>query len=402
MGSKIDFGKKLTIISLGFFMVLFAAMITMLSSILPKITELYSLSLSQVGTFTVVENYVSVFIGTFLILSLGDRFPKGIIIGISAIAMSLLLFGIDTLPPYGILLCLFSVAHLAGMLLNNIITAFAADLFPAQRGRYISIIHLFYSAGALLGPKLPSFIESAGFTWNHSYAFLGSVTLVLALLYFPVLAKCGTLRYKISSKKQEKEKSAMPVRDIVRHPMFLSLCLLLILYSNGHQNIFSNWLQLFLQKEYAGFYTPSFTAACMTVYWTGMLASRVLSMSIADRISPVRFITVGSALGVLIQIMGLFGNSHVLWIVTCLLLGLCTGGIYPLIHAVTISYFPDRSAAITSLTGVFGALGGIAVTWLMGQIADRSFFTAMFLPVVCLALVFLLMRAKFREHGKQE
>ncbi len=393
-----------TVIYLGVFMVLFAVTVSMFSTVLPKLTERYSLTMSQVSTFSIVTNYVATFIGTFLILSIGDRFPKGVTIGIDAVCMGLLLFWIDTLPPYVLLLAVFSVMHLTTMILNNVITAFAADLFQEKRSRYISLMHIFYSIGALFGPKLPEAVEKAGFTWNHSYAFLGLVTIVIAATYFLVLHKNGLLTYKLpampktSSDDEKKTQGEITVGQIIKHPMFLSLCLLQILYLSGHQNLFSNWFQLFLQREYPDTYTASFTATCMTIYWIGMFISRMISMITADKVTPRQFITVGSAIGVLAQVLGIFGNTHVTWIITCLLLGVCTGGIYPLIFAISIAYFPRKSAGITSLIGIMSSFGGILVTWLMGKLADRSLYTAMFLPLTCLALVFILIRWKFKEN----
>ena len=392
-----------TVIYLGVFMVLFAVTVSMFSTILPHLTDRYAMSMSQVSTFTIIQNYFATCVGTFLILWIGDKMPKGLLIGIDAVCMGLLLFWIDALPPYVLLIVAYSVMHLTTMILNNVITAFAADLFLEKRARYISLMHIFYSIGALFGPKLPEAMEKAGFTWNNSYAFLGILTIVIAASYFLVLKKNGLLMYKLpEAPKAETETKgaaeAVPtIGEIIRHPMFIPLCLLQILYMSGHQNLFSNWFQLFLQREYAAVYTASFTATCMTIYWIGMFGSRMISMIFAGKITPRQFITVGSAVGVLAQLLGIFGNTHATWIITCLLLGLCTGGIYPLIFSISISYFPRKSAGITSLIGIMSSIGGIIVTWLMGKLADSSLYTAMFLPIICLALVFALIRLKFKE-----
>ena len=63
----------LATVYLGIFMALFAVITTMFSTILPKITALYTLTLGQVSVFTVVQNYVANFVGTFFLVAWGDE-----------------------------------------------------------------------------------------------------------------------------------------------------------------------------------------------------------------------------------------------------------------------------------------------------------------------------------------
>lgn len=394
----------LATVYLGIFMALFAVITTMFSTILPKITALYTLTLGQVSVFTVVQNYVANFVGTFFLVAWGDHFPKGVVIGIDALLMALLLLFIDTLPAYILLMIAFSALHLTTGILNNMITAFIADLYGAKRSRYISMMHIFYSVGALFGPKLPEAVEKLGLNWNASYAVLAIAGFVLVAGYFAIMLLTKHLNYKLpahggSSAKAPKQK--LDLRAILRHPMFLPLCLLQMFYMSGHQNLFGNWFQLYLQRSYSDIYTESFTATCMTVYWFGMLGSRLLSMALADKVTPRRFITIGSAVGVAAQLLGLLGNTHTLWLITCLLLGLCTGGIYPLTFSISIAYFPQSSARITSLLSIISSIGGILLSLFMGKLAELSMFAAMFVPLVCLLIVFLLIRFRFSDEPKE-
>lgn len=396
--------KKIYVVAyLGCFMILFAVIASMFSTILPKITERYALTLTQVSTFTIVQNYVANFIGTFFLVGWGDRFPKGIVIGVDAVLLALLLLLIDALPPYLLLMIAFSALHLSTGIINNMVTAFIADLYGEKRSRYISMMHIFYSIGALFGPKFPQLIEKMGFGWNTSYAVMAALFLVVTAAYFVTMTRTHQLSYRLDKVDTPKVKQASEYRllDILKHPMFISLCLLQTVYMSGHQNLFGNWFQLFLQRSYPEKYTASFTATCMTVYWFGMLGSRLISMITAEKVTPVQFITVGSAVGVLAQLLGLFGNTPALWVVTCLLLGLCTGGIYPLTFSISISYFPKNSARITSLMGIVSSIGGILLSMLMGRLAEASMFLAMFLPVACLLFVFALIRLRFAKQPQQ-
>ncbi len=382
------------------FMIFFALIITMFSTVLPKITELYNLTMTQVSIFTIVQNYLATFVSTFLLIGWGDRFPKGIVIGIDALLMGLLLFGIETLPPYLVLMLLFSTLNMTTGILNNLITAFISDLYGEQRTRYISMMHVFYSLGALFGPLLPGAAASLGYEWNLTYAFLGGLVCAFALTYFLVLA--GTWRPTCQVKEEAPDSGGegFTFRQILKAPMVLPLCLLSMLYMGGHQNIFANWFQLFLQTTDPVRYPESFTSVCMTVYWIGMLGSRLLSAYLAGKVTPRRFILYGSFMGVLAQVLGLACNRPLIWLLACALLGLCTGAVFPLTFAIAITWFPKNSARISSLIGIGTSVGGAFISWITGRIAEESFPLAMAVPVLSLAGVFLLMRFCFPEEAE--
>ena len=385
-------------IYLSAFMVLFAVIATIFSTIFPKITSIYQLTMTQASHFTIVQNYVANFVGTFFLVAWGDRFPKGVVIGLDALLMSLLLLFINTLPAYILLMLAFSALHLTTGILNNMITAFIADIYGARRSRYISMMHIFYSIGALFGPKLPELVEGFGHGWNATYALLALVGLALTGTYFLMMLGTRQLRYRTAAPVRQAEAPAqLSLGAILRHSAFIPLCLLQMFYMSGHQTLFGNWFQLFLQRTNPAVYSESFTATCMTVYWFGMLGSRLLSMFLAERVTPRQFITVGSAVGVAAQLLGLLADARAVWVFVCLLLGLCTGGIYPLTFSISISYFPQNSARITSMLSIISSVGGILLSLLMGELAELSLFAAMFLPVACLAIVLLLIRLCFRN-----
>ncbi|MCI8333701.1 MAG: MFS transporter [Lachnospiraceae bacterium] len=196
-------------------------------------------------------------------------------------------------------------------------------------------------------------------------------------------------------RKYEKIKSYLTFLQILKAPMLIPLCLLNMIYMGGHQNIFANWFQLFLQTVDPVRYPESFTSFCMTVYWIGMLGSRLLSAYLADKIAPRRFILCGSFVGVLAQILGLACNQPLIWLLACALLGLCTGAVFPLTFAIAITWFPKNSARISSLIGIGTSIGGALISLITGRIAEGSFTLAMLVPVCSLAGVFLLMRFRF-------
>ena len=380
---------------MSLFMIFFALIITMFSTVLPKITELYGLSMTQVSMFTIVQNYLATFISTFLLIGWGDRFPKGIVIGIDALLMGFLLFGIETLPPYLVLMLLFSTLNMTTGILNNLITAFVSDIYGEKRTRYISMMHVFYSAGALFGPLLPGAVTSLGYQWNLTFAFLGGLVLAATVTYFLVMA--GTRQFTQQTREEAPDSSeeSLTFLQILKAPMLIPLCLLNMIYMGGHQNIFANWFQLFLHTVDPVRYPESFTSFCMTVYWIGMLGSRLLSAYLADKIAPRRFILCGSFVGVLAQILGLACNQPMIWLLACALLGLCTGAVFPLTFAIAITWFPKNSARISSLIGIGTSIGGALISLITGRIAEGSFTLAMLVPVCSLAGVFLLMRFRF-------
>lgn len=376
------------------FMIAFAITGTMFSTALPRIIEDYSLSLTQAGLFSVFTSMGN--IGAMILTGiLGDRYHKSVLMGVMFLGIGGALVLIGFMPPFPALLCFFVILGIFTSSLNLIVTAYVSDLYGKFRAKYINLVHMFFGIGSLLGPLYPMILKKLGFHWKYSYLFLAAAVGGIGISYFLVMVRIKEpdLEIEIGKKVWEREERiSEKCLFLFRNKGMFALCIMSFLYMGGHQNTFSTWFQTYLQTENSAVYSAEFTSICMTAYWIGMVISRMISAGVSDRVSPRKCILFGSLGGVCVLGIGMFLKMPMIWLLVVILLGAFTGAIYPLTFAISCAWFPDASAKVSSVVGVFTSVGGMVCGWLVGRIANTvSFSLAMFIPWLSLAVVSLIV-----------
>ena len=75
-------------------------------------------------------------------------------------------------------------------------------------------------------------------------------------------------------------------------------------------------------------------------------------------------------------------HQPLFWLVGTLLFGVLSGASYTARVVLACKAFPRYSATATAITGVCGTLGSMAISAVVGALADRGLYTlAMFIPV---------------------
>ncbi len=389
---------KLTTAYLFAFMASFALSSTMFSTVLPKMIEEFHLSLSSAGLLpmcTSIGNLISMMLTGVV----GDRTRKSVFVGLIALAMGVMLLVIAPSASFAMLLIAMMLLGVCTSSLNLMITAYVSDIYGEKRSRYINLLHVCYGIGSLVGPMYPSLLNAAGLSWRAAYLALGAVVLLLGGAYFLTLRRLGAPASLAGSETPAAKEPAGLAR-LLRSPSVWLLCILSFLYMGGHQNAFSTWFQTHLQQADAATYSEGLTSACMTIYWIGMVISRLIGSMLPSKISSRSVIMVGSIMGVCALSGGLALDSPVSWIVCVALLGVATGVIYPLTFAISCAWFPDNSALISSVVGVFSSAGSMLFGYLMGVLEDQSPDVALWLPVAALACVFVVVTFCMRRPEK--
>lgn len=385
------------------FMIGFAVSGTMFSTVLPKIIGDYKLTLAQAGLFSVFTSSGNL-IAMVITGMLGDRYRKSILMGIVFLGMSVTLTLIGLEPPFFLLLCFLVLLGVCSSILNLIVTAYVSDLYGDGRAKYINLVHMFYGVGSLVGPLYPMLLSQSGFRWKYSYLFLAGIVMAIGISYFVVMKNLKEPALSIGRntlKEKQEAASFQSWRNLFHYKGMIALCIMSFLYMGGHQNTFSTWFQTYLQTENAQIYTEEFTSICMTLYWIGMVISRTISASVSQKIAPREFILAGSLGGVAAMTLGMLFQVPWVWVLSVMALGICTGAVYPLTFAISCAWFPDASAKVSSVVGIFTSVGSMFCGWLVGKIANSvSFYFAMFIPWVSLAVVFLIVWRCFPKKQK--
>ncbi|HJC25280.1 MAG TPA: MFS transporter [Candidatus Eisenbergiella merdavium] len=404
-------GRLVFTIYVYVFMMGFAVAGTMFSTVLPRIIEDYGLSLDQAGLFAVFTNAGNM--SAMLVTGfLGDRYRKSVLIGLTFMGLSVGLALIGLTPPFFLLLCFEAFVGICSSMLNLLITAFVSDMYGEEREKYINLVHMFYGLGSLLGSIYPMMLSGQGLAWRYSYLFLAAVIALTGISFFIAAAKVKEPKCLKGTPGEMPEVSDQGVvyanasglssGELLFDKRMLVLGFMGFLYMGGHQNTFSTWFQTYLQSTGPQIYSEEYTSVCMTTYWIGMVASRMIGALLADRVSP-RFLIRGGCLGGAAMLgLGMIADTPYIWIVAAACLGICTGVIYPLIFSFSCGWFPDDSAKASSIVGIFTSVGSMLCGWLVGKIAGSiSFSLAMLIPWITLPVVFLLAGVCLPGERKQ-
>ena len=281
--------------------------------------------------------------------------------------------------------------------LNLIVTAYVSDLYGDKRSRYINLLHVCFGVGSLLGPVYPMLLGRLGLFWRHAYLGLAAAVLLGGGGYFLTLARRGEPEMAVSP--DTGGEAALGFGKLLKFRGMAALCLMSFLYMGGHQGAFSTWFQTYLQTSDPAAYPEAFTSLCMTLYFVGMVLSRLAGAALPRRVAPRGVILCGSALGLASLTLGLALNQKALWPLMTALLGLATGVIYPLTFAISCQWFPHSSARVSSFVGIFSSLGSVLFGYLVGGVAEKSFAAAMWIPVAALAAALLIVLFCFPKAG---
>ncbi|GAA1018067.1 hypothetical protein Aple_093270 [Acrocarpospora pleiomorpha] len=276
---------------------------------------------------------------------------------------------------------LVAVQVLAGYgtgLMESVLNAYLAELPSATT--LLNHLHAFFGVGALLGPLLAAWL--VGFLpWTAVVLVLGLITVPLIIGFLVSYPR----RETGAGEEAEVRPRLLPV--VLRTPVVLLASLFLAVYVGLEIGV-GNWGFTFLIEEHA----QQELVAGYTVsgYWLGLTLGRFLISPIAVRFGiGAGGMTFGCLAGVaasalLIWVAPVFAVAGVGFV----LLGFFLGPIFPTAMAVVPNLTSDRlvPTAIGVING-FSVVGGAALPWLAGAIAQGVGVWTLMPFAVVLALV---------------
>jgi FHS family glucose/mannose:H+ symporter-like MFS transporter len=243
--------------------------------------------------------------------------------------------------------------------INAAVNSIVMDLAASNSGSRLSLLHLFYSVGALAAPVAIGLLVSLGIGWRLIAVATGLAGLALA----QPLSRAGAVpprpRPPVTASTATHETTTPTGLRLA----LAALGLAIACYVAAEQGV-SSWLVGFLADE------PMTTATlALSLFWAGIAAGRVTASRVADRFDPVRF-TVSCAVAGGIAILAAVGlASGLVRIGLFLAAGFAFGPVYPMIMSVAGSLFPHRAAAVAGIVTSTGVVGSITYPPLVGLIA---------------------------------
>ena len=320
-------------------------------------------------------------IGAFLSGALAGRLGRGRILPAAALLLASGLV-LEALAPSWSLFVLGAglVGAGAGTLdagLNGVVM----DLSLTGRGGALSMLHLFYSVGALAAPLVVGATVGAGVDWRVPVLVTGFVAVALVV---PVGAAGGVpARPRLTPRPRVTPQGAtVPARaggPGLRLPL-LALAVAVACYVATEAGV-SSWLVVFLAEEPLGTATLA-----LGMFWAGLAVGRLVAARIADGFPALPFTVACVAIAATALLGGILAPPGAARIALFALAGFGLGPIYPMIMTVAGTYYPHRAAAVSGVLTAAGVGGSVAYPPLMGVASGAVGLQAGMLGAVALLL----------------
>lgn len=380
------------------FMIAFGLYFSMFGTLQPNIIEYYNLDLHQASFFIIVQNIGTVIsmIATVLVV---DRLNKNRLIGFMILLMGLFLIIMGIAPHFFVLLAVWSILGVFTSMSNNACSAYCSDLYGPERSKHLAILHSFYGFGSLLGPTYAAWMLRTNKGWNGSYGSFGIIIFAIGILFFVSMFIKKEPVPMITNKDKNGNRKKISFRKLLGNKNMLALALMSICVS-GFQ-LLPSWIPTYLNRQDAIYYTLDRCSLIMTLYFIGMVISRLSYSYLSKWLSPHKYVKLSSLISAAILLFTLLIQASWLWYICLFSLGLVSGALYTAQHALACDEYPEYSASAMSIITLSTALGSILINALIGYIADAGFFTAaMFIPALAIAVAAIIISVAYTPMNK--
>jgi MFS family permease len=292
--------------------------------------------------------------GGFIAERLGHRHVLVIALG----ALTVGLFVQGTADRWLLFIGAVAIGQIGSGAANGGVQAVFMEIFPERRGSALNLLHLFFGAGALLGPVTAGFATTAGISWRA--LFLGSAFAGLAL----VAAVRSLPGPQYSTRLDDPLVSVPTDRPDRLVAPFIWLAVSIACYEAASMGV-ASWLVRYLSDD-----SVRAATTALALFWGGICGIRLAAPVLAPRWSPVSFAAwciIGSSVTLALAVITpLLPVAIVLFGLT----GVFVGPIYPMIIAIGGDMYPDRLPALSGGLTTAATAGAIVYPPIMGIVAD--------------------------------
>jgi fucose permease len=369
-------------------MLLYGLSAVLIGPTLPGMISTFGLSLSQGGLISAAQN-MGGFLGALLTLWIADRVshPKAALA--SFLLLSVALFAVGVAPVYLVLLFAFGATGFFIRVLDVMLNAHTGELAGPRSGRRLSMLHLFFSVGAFVGPVVARALMSGGLSWDGVYRSVGVGYVLAAILAIPLLrahlrmeapgegeaghpetrspgSRAAELGPDGSVGSGQSEGVAWTAASLV--PVVI-LGMALFFYAI-HQVGLTSWVPYFLESSRGA--GANAASIGLSAYWVGIIAGRFLMSRVVDRVGESVILVSGAVVSAAATLGAVLIPT--VWLAQGLLVvaGITSGATIPLAYSFGFFFLPRRTGSVTAVMALLMLLGRILGPWAIGGVADHA------------------------------
>ena len=268
-----------------------------------------------------------------------------------------------------------------GGMLNGVTNVVVARIFPENNSAYLSLLGVFYGAGALGLPLITSLMLENGYSYRFILTSVASLLLVpfimVLLLKFPKPQRSKAIPFKIYTGFFTKKAILLP-------GFFL-------FFQSGIEAIVPVWAPVYLSESHNTGYDKALyaiTAAALGMLLARLVLSRLLQKKPPHRVLMVSLVIMAAAI-VMLQVAGSLSSG----LIAMGIIGVGMAAAFPVIMGYTADFFPEDSGTAFSIVIAIALVGNMilnAVTGYVLEIAGTRMFILM-LSIFTAALIILLI-----------
>lgn len=388
--------KLVAFVYLVIFMAGYALSTGMYSSLLPDIISHYDLSLTSASLLDTTSEVGMVAAMLFAMLWL-DRLDKHTVMLVAVFAYALSMIFIGSAPLFAVLLMLKTAMGISGSVIDNLCATYTADLFGEERTRYVSLLHMFFAIGSMLGPGTAMLLmkKFGGFGGSYICYGLGFAFVSLTFLVITwVLKKPVPAVRNLDSEGKQKH---IPFRAILTNRRMIWLGIGSAFLAGT--NYLNAWTPTYLQTVYPQRFDADFCSLVVSLAYFGMIISRFLLSVLSKWLTSEKYMRMSCLSTAAIIVLMVLLPYRWAWAVGMLLFGVFSGAQYTARFLMAFAEFPEYTATVTAITAVTASCGNIILRFTINVIADKGYYSAAIL-LTAIILVGAYVIFRFGYKGK--
>ncbi|MEM2122740.1 MAG: MFS transporter [Candidatus Bathyarchaeia archaeon] len=335
-----------------------AVFATTVGPLFPFIREEFSISLGALGFLASAWNmgYLLTIIGGIL----SDRYGEPLILSLGFILGGAAAGLITVAPNYHLLALSFLLAGIGSAFGEASMNPLVSKLHPEKSGFALNILHIFWSAGAFIGPALAGVLIMEYGKWRLPYQ-------VIFLAFLPLIGVSVISAQRLNPDKGML-KSGINGETRVRHLRTLGAPILAGFFYLSVELGVNAWLPSFVLME-KGF-PMALASLSISLFWASMALGRVIVGGFVDRIGYGRLIFTASVLGSTSILAGTIADGAYIVMGLWALSGFMFGPIFPTILAWACRMIPSQRGLASGSILSIGILGAVFSPWFIGVMAE--------------------------------
>ena len=370
-------------------MVIYAASANILPIALVKISEEFSINLTQAGIFGFVTSIEQFFV---LILSIfaAARFGKIRMLRFALLVMAAGLIAFSLSNSYAMAVSLIIILGFGNAIVEAMITPMVNDLHPGDSGSKMNLLHAFWPVGVCLSVLVFGELLSRGVSWRLLFTGSAAVTI---LIYF---SYPGAKKAKLPVSRAD----FGHLGDILKRPRFWMLGMAMF-FAGAGELAFAFWSASYIQIEFDALpRAGGFGAAAFAL---GMTFGRIAVVKLSKKFGLKKLIVVSALSGAVFSLTFFVINSPTLIYIYLFIVGILLACHWPSIQSYSASVLDVDATALMVFLSCFGIPGTSMAVLTMGIIGDAYSLQAAYAAApafILLIALFMVLEGRVEKNRR--